>query len=512
MSGTSAPATAWRSACIAVVALVSLCGCDLAPPYQPPHYLLPTSYHGSSPFALARPQDALPRGPWWERFGDPVLNQLEQQTAENSNLAAMAEEYTQARDLAAEARANLFPQISVGGSTSYEGESRDTPFRASTAVVPHAAANNEILAAASWQPDFWDEIRNLTRTQKRLAQSSAAVLAYARLSLQGELANDYILLRALDTQNAVYRESIVYYQKAVEITKLRLEGRIAAAIDVSRADNQLASTQASQTDLLANRAVLQHAIAVLVNANPSNFSIPPEDSAPLTVPTIPVGVPSQLLERRPDIASAERQMAAANANIGVARAAFYPNITISAISGFQDTGFDLASLPNSIWSIGASAILPVFEGGLRRAELQRSWSQYAQTRDNYRSVVLTAFQQVEDGLTLTDRLHVETQQQATAVATAYKAQALTLELYVGGLTNYLDVVVAQETALTDRIYEVQVRQRWLQAAVNLVVAVGGGWSTAELPTENGVLPFNPLNVTGYDRQPRPDGTGAVAMH
>ncbi|MEJ1975923.1 MAG: TolC family protein [Acetobacteraceae bacterium] len=197
--------------------------------------------------------------------------------------------------------------------------------------------------------------------------------------------------------------------------------------------------------------------------------------------------------------------------IGVARAAFYPDITISAIGGFQDTGFNLASLPNSLWTIGASAVLPLFEGGLRRAELQRSWSQYAQTRDTYRSTVLAAFQEVEDGLTLTARLQVEAQQQATAVAAANKAQALTLQLYVGGLTNYLDVVVAQEAALTARITEVQVHLRRLQAAVNLIRALGGGWSTTELPTEDGVLPFGPLDVTGSDRQPRPDGVGDASM-
>ena len=485
----------WRI-CVAASVLTSLCGCDLAPPYNPPHYVLPADYRGSRPFALAQPRDTLPRGPWWERFGDPVLNQLEQQaTTQNSDLAALAEEYTQARDLAAEARANLFPQVSAGGMLSYNRESRNQPFRSPNSTAPSEAPNNEILAAASWEPDFWSQIRNQTRVQKRLAQSSAALLASARLSLQAELADDYIALRGLDTQNAVYIASIIYYQKAVQITTLRLEGRIASALDVARAQGQLATTQALQTDLLANRSVLEHAIAVLADVNPSSFSIPPVDNAPLVAPAVPVGVPSQLLERRPDISSAERQMAAANAGIGVARAAFYPNITLSGNAGIQDTGFNLVSLPNSLWTIGASAVIPLFEGGLRRAELQRSWSQYAQTRDNYRSTVLAAFQEVEDGLVLTQRLQVEEQQQSKAVAAADKAQALTLQLYVGGLTNYLDVVVAQEAALTARIDEVQIHLRRLQAAANLVRAVGGGWSTAELPTENGVLPFNPLDIT-----------------
>jgi len=364
-----------------------------------------------------------------------------------------------------------------------------------------------IQATASWEPDFWSAIRNSTRVQKRLAQASAASLASARLSLQAELASDYIALRGLDTQEAVYRAAIAYYQKAVQITTQRLQGRIASALDVARSQTQLAQTQALESGILASRALLEHAIAVIVGANPSSFSIPVADETRLTAPAVPVGLPSQLLERRPDVASAERQMASANAGIGVSRAAFYPNITISAIAGFQDTGFNLASLPNALWTIGASAVLPLFEGGLRRAELQRSWSQYAQARDSYRSTVLSAFQEVEDGLALTLHLQEQMQQQATAVAQAYEAQTLTLQLYVGGLTNYLDVVVAQETALTARIAEVQVQVSRLQAAVTLTRALGGGWSAADLPTEDGVLPFGPLDYTDIDYQPRPDGAG-----
>jgi multidrug efflux system outer membrane protein len=225
-----------------------------------------------------------------------------------------------------------------------------------------------------------------------------------------------------------------------------------------------------------------------------------------------VGVPSGLLQRRPDVASAERQMAAANAGIGVSRAAFYPNITISAVAGFEDSGFQLASLPNSLWTIGAEAVLPLFEGGLRRAELQRSWSQYAQARDTYRSTVLLAFQEVEDGLALTTQLQAELQHQSQAVAEAGKVQALTLQLYIGGLTNYLDVVVAQQTELTARTAEVQVEVSRRQASVGLIRALGGGWSTADLPTEDGVLPFGPLDVSGSARQPRPDGTELGVQH
>ena len=495
-----------------LAALSVICGCDLAPAYRPPQYILPADYQGSRPFKVAHPLDTLPRGPWWQRFDDPLLNQFEQQlTEENPDLAALAEQYTQARDMAAEARAGLFPQLTANGLLSYNKESRHRLFRNPNSTLSSEAASNEILAAASWQPDFWSAIRNSTRVQKRLAQSSAAVLAAARLSLQAELANDYIALRGLDRQLAIYRASITYYEQAVRITMQRLQGQIASALDVARSRGQVASTQALLSGALASRTVLQHAIAVLVNANPSSFSIPEDASGRLTPPAVPAGVPSSLLQRRPDIASAERQMAAANAGIGVSRAAFYPNITLSANAGFQDTGFDLLSLPNSLWMIGASAMLPLFEGGLRQAELQQSWSQYAQARDNYRSTVLTAFQEVEDGLALTADLRAQAQQQSQAVTEAGKAQTLTLQLYVGGLTNYLDVVVAQQTELTALTVEVQVEVSRLQASVGLIIALGGGWSTTDLPTEDGVLPFGPLDVVASDRQPRPDGTGPGAV-
>ena len=332
-------------------------------------------------------------------------------------------------------------------------------------------------------------------------------MANARLSLQAELASNYFALRGFDIQDAVYKQAVANYQTSVHITQLRLQGALAAGLDVARAQTQLSSTEALLAATLASRATLEHAIAVLVGANPSTFSIPVQEKDTLNNPTVPTGVPSELLERRPDIASAERQMAAANASIGITRAAFYPTVTISPSAGFQDTGFNLYSLPNSLWSIGATAILPLFEGGLRRAELQQSWAQFAQTRDNYRATVLGAFQQVEDGLTLYASLLSQTNSQQQAVAAAFKAQNLTEQLYVGGLITYLDVVVAQETALTAAIAAAQARTAQLQNTVNLILAVGGGFTTHDLPTEHGVLPFDPVAIPYYNRDPRPDGTG-----
>jgi outer membrane protein, multidrug efflux system len=241
----------------------------------------------------------------------------------------------------------------------------------------------------------------------------------------------------------------------------------------------------------SQRDLMQHAIAVLVGAMPSRFTIEPVQRFTLAAPEIPVGVPSELLQRRPDIAGAERRMAAANAAIGVARAAFYPNITLFGAAGFQDTGFNLLSLPNSLWSVGAGAMLPLFEGGLRRAELRRSWSQYAQTRDDYRAAVLAAFQDVEDGMTLTQRLAVEVVEQREASSQAAEALSISTLLYHDGLDNYLSVSVAQVQALAAELVEVQLRVRQVQASVSLIRALGGGWSVKGLPSESKVVRRTP---------------------
>ncbi len=474
-----------------------LSGCDLAPAYDPPHYLLPDSYQGSGPFGVAHPEAVLsPRGDWWTEFGDPKLNQLEEELGRaNPTLEAAAEAYTQARDVAAEARSGLYPQISAGGQLTENKQSRHRLFRVNSNAGLNEETSNEITAAASWEPDFWDAIRNSTREQERLAQASAADVATARLSLQAELASDYVALRGMDVQLDVLRQSIVTYQKAVEVTRLRAHGQIASGLDLARALSQLDSAEAQASDTALQRDLMQHAIAVLVGAIPSSFSIEPTHDLGLVSPVIPPGIPSELLQRRPDIASAERQMAAANASIGVSRAAFYPNVTFSATAGFQDSGFNLLSLPNSLWSVGAGAMLPLFEGGLRRAELQRSWSQYAQTRDNYRATVLAAFQEVEDGLSLTQRLATEATQQREASDQATQALSISTMLYEDGLDNYLSVSVAQIQALSSRLSEVQVEVRQIQGAVSLIRALGGGWTVQVLPSEEQTQPFGPLDYS-----------------
>jgi multidrug efflux system outer membrane protein len=479
---------------IASLGLAVLSGCNLAPVYDPPHLLLPESYQGSGPFRVAHPEDVLsPRGDWWTLLGDAQLNQLEDQLGRaNPTLQAAAEAYTQARNLAAEAQSGLYPQVSTDALLSENKQSDHRLFR-SNPNSPSQAASNEIGAAASWEPDFWHAIRNSAHAKKRLAQASAADLATARLSLQAELANDYVAVRGLDAELEVLRQSIDAYRKAVEVTRLRTRGEIASGLDLARALSQLHSAQAQENEIQLQRELMQHAVAVLVGAMPSTFSIAPIGGFSLTPPQLPAGVPSELLQRRPDIASAERQMAAANASIGVSRAAFYPHVTFTGTAGFQDTAFNLLSLPNSLWSVGAGAMLPLFEGGLRRAELRRSWSQYAQTRDQYRATVLAAFQEVEDGLSLTQRLATEATQQREASDQAAQALSISTMLYKDGLDNYLSVSVAQVQALAAQTTEVQIQIRQMQAAVSLIRALGGGWTVQALPDEGQILPFGPLD-------------------
>jgi outer membrane protein, multidrug efflux system len=478
-------------ALLASVAVALLSGCDLTPAYDPPRFILPASYQGSAPFTVANPDEALsPRGDWWTLFNDPELNHLEDQLGRaNPTLQAAADAYAQARSLAAEAQSHLAPQVDASAGVSYNKSSVHRLFRNPNSPAPIREASNLWGVAASWEPDFWHALRNSAHAQKRLAQASAADLATARLSLQAELASDYVALRGLDAQLEVLRQSIVSYQAGVEVARLRTTGHIASGLDLARALSQLNSAQAQQTETELQRDLMQHAVAVLVGAIPSTFSIAPRKDFQLTPPELPTGVPSQLLQRRPDIASAERQMAAANASIGVSRAAFYPNVTFNLSGGFQDNGFNLLSLPNSFWSVGAGAVQPLFDGGLRRAQLRHSWAQYAQTRDSYRETVLAAFQEVEDGLSQTQRLATEHSQEHAASDQAGQALSISTMLYKQGLDNYLSVVVAQVQALTAELSEVQIRARQIQASVSLIRALGGGWTVEQLPQEKQTLQF-----------------------
>lgn len=494
-----------RAAGGVVLLALTLSGCDMAPAYHPARLVYPPDWEGQGVIAYGHPDDAASRADWWTAFGDPELNRLEQQAlAANPDLQATAESFTQARDVAAQVAAHLYPQIEgMAGGERYKS-SHHRLWRGAGATGPVYMSSEQYQASATWEPDFWSAIRNRKRMAEQSAQQKAADYAVARLALEAEVARDYIALRGFDAQDAVYRDSIRYYTLAVHITRLRLAGAIAAGLDVSRAETQLASTQALETDIHASRDVMEHALAILVNQAPASFHIAPRDRIDLTDVQPSAGLPSTLLERRPDIAAAERAMAQANRAIGVSRAAFYPHVTFNAMTGFMDNGFDLASLSNSMYQFGAQAVLPLFQGGVRRAELQRAWSQYRQAEDRYRSTVLDAFAEVEDGLTNVNRLRTETSQARQAVEAALRTQNMTMALYTGGLTNYLDVVVAQQAALSARITLVQVDTRQHQASVALITALGGGWSRTALPAEGAIRPFGPLQY-GNLRAPAPVG-------
>ncbi|MFW7267369.1 efflux transporter outer membrane subunit [Gluconacetobacter sp. Hr-1-5] len=485
--------------------LASLAGCDMAPAYHPDHFVFPDNWKGEGTVRYATPDEAALRGDWWSVFNDPMLNRLEEQANRaNPDLQVAAETFTQARDMAAEAQAGLYPQVTGGaGMAKYKGSAHRL-WRGAGSTGPVYMSSEQYSGTATWEPDFWSAIRNRKRMRTQAAQERAADYALTRLSTDAELASDYIALRGLDVQDAVYRDSIRTYKLAVQITHMRQAGAIAAGLDVSRAENQLYATQAQETDLLARRAVLEHAIAALVGVAPAAFHIEPQDQLHFPDVGVPMLLPSALLERRPDVAAAEREMAQANRAIGVSRAAFYPNVSVNAMTGFMDNGFTLADLSNSMYSYAVQAAMPLFQGGLRRAELQRTWSQYRQAEDNYRGVVLQAFQDVEDGLTMTGQLRAELAQQHHSVQAAVRTQGMTMALYTGGLTNYLDVVVAQIAALTARIAEVQVETRRHQATVALIRALGGGWSRAQLPSDKSVMPFAPLQYEGL-RVPKEAG-------
>ncbi len=472
----------------------ALSGCDLSPTYRPPHYVVPNSYHGAGPWQVAHPQDRLSPDAWWTSYGNATLNDLESRVPQNPDLLAEGEAFKQARELAAEAESGLYPQIALNGQASQNRESPQRLFRSFTSTAPLVEPSVQVDATASWEIDIWNRVRNEARSRKRLAQAQAAELASARLSLQAELANAYLTLRGLDQQQLLYRQTAQFYRTALDITQARLADKIGNELDVLRAQSQYSGAEALLYEAAGQRALALHAIADIIGVPATEFSLPPQQDTRIVLPNIPTGIPSELLQRRPDIAAAERSMAAANAEIGVARAAFYPNISLSGIAGTQDRGFNVVSLPNAMWSIGSAIALPLFEGGLRRAEVEFAKSAYQQTRDRYRAIVLSAFEQVEDQLSLNDFLAKEAAQQNLVFSSTAKAQTLALQLYTAGVGDYLDVVVAQVTAFQAATTQLSTDIRVQQASINLVRALGGGWGVRDLPSEKQVMPFDPLAI------------------
>lgn len=499
----------WRGGLALLALTVSGCSdwfprVDLAPSYEPPQFVVPTSWHGSSPFVEAAPSDAELRTDWWTLYADSALNRLEEQAmAANPDLQAAAERFVQARDMMMKARSQYLPHAGLGLGASNNRQSENALFRPPNIAIQEGTVSGGGIA--SWEPDFWSALRNATRVETYRAEERAADYGLARLSLQAEIAADYFTLRSYDAQIATYTQSITLYKKSLDIVKTQFAGAIASALDVARVESLLYSTETKLAQVQGQRQVTEQSIAILVNMAPAGFTITPVEDLKVAKLIVPQTIPSTLLERRPDVAGMERQMAQANRAIGIARAAFYPNVTFRAGGGFEDGGFNLVKLANSFWSYGSAIELPLFQGGYRRAQLQQAWSAYRETEDRYRSTVLNAFREIENNLSLTNRLSVAVERQEAAVGAVLKTQSLTTELYKGGLASSLELIYAQVQTLTARIELIQVKVDLIRASVALIRALGGGWNRNQLPTDEQIQPFDTFQYTNLDKPPAAGG-------
>ena len=497
-----------RSAFVLVILNLSACGwfpaVNLAPKYEPPQYVVPDSWQGQSPFVKANPADEGLRPDWWKLYGDPVLDRLvEHAMKANPDLHAAAERFLQARDFMMQARAQYLPQAGISFGGSHNRQSDQRLFRPEGEGVHTQEATMELGGLASWEPDFWSRLRNSTQVEIYNAQERAADYGLAKLSLQAEVAAGYWILRGFDAQTAVYKQSIGLYKDTLNVVKTQFGGKIASALDVARIESLLYSTESRLARIEGQRQVAEQAIAVLLNLSPDSFTIEPVDELVVTKFTIPRTMPASLVERRPDIAMMERRMAEANRVIGIARAAFFPNVSFRASGGFED-GFNLIKLANTFWTYGANVELPIFQGGYRRAQLQKTWSAYRETEDLYRSTVLKAFREVSNSLSLTNRLTIAGERQDAAVGANFKTQNLTMQLYRGGLANSLEVIFSQLATLEARISSVEIKTELLKSSVELVRAFGGGWNRSQLPSDDEIQPFGIFQISDLDK-PKPAG-------
>jgi NodT family efflux transporter outer membrane factor (OMF) lipoprotein len=456
-------------------------GCAVGPRYSKPATTSPPEYKETpANWKTAEPNDQIARGKWWEIYGDAQLNALEEQIAvSNQNLKAAQAQYQQARSLVRFNRANYYPTVTAGISGARAHNSSNRP-------LGNLALTNTtdlvIPVDVSWEPDVFGRIRKNVEAARANAQASAADLESVSLTLHAELAFDYFQLRTLDAEAQLLNSNVQSFQRALQLTQSRYQGGVSSGVDVAQAETQLETTRAQATDVLIQRAANEHAIAVLTGQPASAFSLPvsPWNSEP---PAIPPGLPSELLERRPDIAAAERRVAAANAQIGVARAAYFPVFTISGSGGFESSAITtLLQGPAGFFSAGASAAVTAFDVGRRRAVSEQARAAFDQSIANYRETILTAFGEVEDNLAALRILQDEARIQAAAVAAAQRSLDLSNNRYKGGVVNYLEVTTAQSAALSDERAMVDILRRRMTASVSLIKALGGGWNAANLPS------------------------------
>ncbi len=462
------------------MAAFQLTGCTVGPKYQRPAAEVPPVYKEVGDWKPAQPNDQNLGGNWWEIFQDPQLNALEAQVSvSNQNLKATEAQYTQARALVRYQRANYFPTVTVDSSATRNRISNHRP----ASVVSNGITYNDfqIPFELSYQLDVWGRVRRTVEFYREQAQASAADLATVNLSMHSQLALFYFQARMLDAEEQLLNSTVTQYEHALELIESRFAGGIASDVEVQQAETQLETTRAQAIDVTVTRAQYEHAVAVLIGKPPASFSLAP---LPLTMPPppIPVGLPSELLERRPDIAAAERLMASANAQIGVAKSAYYPLVNLAAAGGFESgSATTLLSGPSILWSAGPSALFTIFDVGRRRAASDQAIAAYDQAVANYRQTVLTGFQQVEDNVAALRILEHEAQVQDKAVAAAQKYLELAVTRYKGGVTSYLEVTTAESAALSDEVTAVNILGRRMVDAVTLVQALGGGWDRSSLP-------------------------------
>ncbi len=473
--------TALLAASLAAVALLSS-SCLKVPEYQRPSTPVPQSFKEEPPkgWKEAQPSDGVLRGKWWEIFGDPALNALEEQVSiSNQNVLQAEAQLREAKAAVRVARAALFPLVTGSPSVTASQSSSRLSGRAGSSS-PLGTYN--IPVSASYTADVWGSIRRGVTASANTAQSIAALLENARLLYQSELAQDYFQLHGLDGVVALLQQTVKAYQEYLVLTRNRFAGGVASDSDVALAETQLYTAQAQLTDVEVQRSQLEHAIAILIGKPPMGFSIP---RAPIQVlpPQIPVGLPSALLERRPDIAETERQAAAANQQIGIARAAFYPALTFAASAGVESTSFlNWITWPSRFWTIGPQLAQILFDAGKRTAQVAQAQASYDATAAHYRQTVLTAFQQVEDNLAALRVLANESSVLAQAVKSAQRSVTVSTAHYKAGTASYLQVITVQTLALQDERSAVEVQTRRMTASVLLIEALGGGWNVSNLPT------------------------------
>jgi len=466
-------------------ALTLLLGaCSFAPRLDTPKIPTAAAYKELGPWTPAEPADRLPRDSWWKLYDNAELDGLEQRLIEgNPTLAAALANYAQAKAVSDQARAGLFPTVAANASVQRTKESLNAPLI--TSLTPHYYDNNILGGSVSYELDLWGQIRNEVAEGEANAAASAADLENARLSLIAQLVDDYIQLRSLDRTGDILDQTVQAYSRALELTNQRHNAGIAPGLDVSQAQTQLDAARSQAAQTLAQRALMEHAIAALLGVSASTFGIKPQ-IVDIALPQIPSGVPATLLQRRPDIAAAQRRMIAANANIGVARAAYFPTLTLGAQGGYQSTAFsNWLSAPSTFWAIGPNAVLSVFDGGLRRAQVAQARAQFDASAANYRGTVISAFQQVEDDLATLNHYHDATVQEKAAVDAAQRTLDFSMILYKQGASDYLTVVTSQTALLQNRLQALDLDTQQLRASVDLIRALGGGWEDRGALQANG---------------------------